>query len=48
MRTISNVLAGMGLLIGMFLILSRGGETVKIIQAIGGTTAETVKALQGR
>ena len=48
MNKIFDVIAGIGVLIGLFLFLTRGDETVKIISAIGGTTAQMVKSLQGR
>jgi hypothetical protein len=48
MGKVGSVLAGMGILIGIFLFLTRGKETVSIISALGSTTRDTVVALQGR
>lgn len=48
MSKVAEILAGMGLLIGLFLVLSRGRETVSIVEAIAGNTIQGVKVLQGR
>ena len=46
--TILEIVSGMGILIGVYLFLSRGNETASIIKALSSATAENVKALQGR
>lgn len=48
MGKVFDVIAGIGVLIAIFLFLTRGNETVQIISAIGGTTANMIKSLQGR
>jgi len=48
MGTISKILSGTGLLIGMYLVLSKGTESAKIISTLGNTYSGAVKTLQGR
>jgi hypothetical protein len=48
MGTLAKVLAGVGTLIGMYLILSRADETAKIIQTISSNSTAGIKVLQGR
>jgi hypothetical protein len=45
---IGKVIAGMGLLIAVYLVLSRGDDTAKIVTALASNTTSTIKALQGR
>lgn len=42
------ILSGTGILIGMYLILSKSGDTVNIIKQLGNTYTSSVKTLQGR
>ena len=48
MGTISKVLSGTAVLIGMYLILKNSGSTVKVINSLGGVYTSSVKTLQGR
>ena len=48
MSTISKVLAGTGILIGIYLILSKSKSTTDIVNALGSTYTSSVKTLQGR
>ena len=48
MGTISRVLSGTAVLIGMYLILKNSGSTVKVINSLGGVYTSSVKTLQGR
>lgn len=48
MGTIAKVLAGTGLLIGIYLILSKSKETTSIVNSLGGVYTSSVKVLQGR
>lgn len=43
-----TIASGMGILIGLYLVLSKGKESASIISAIGGQTTSAVRALQGR
>lgn len=45
---IAMILSGTGILIGMYLILSKSTETVSIIKQLGNTYTASVKTLQGR
>lgn len=45
---IGKILAGMGILIGMYLVLSRGSESANIIKSLASATTSTVSTLQGR
>lgn len=45
---IITVLSGIGLLIFVFLLLSRGDETVDIIKTIADSSVSGIRTLQGR
>jgi len=45
---LGDVLSGMGILIGIYLFLSNGNYTVRIIQTIASNSISGIKALQGR
>lgn len=45
---LGKVLAGIGLLIGIFLVINGGDSTVKIIQTIATNSVDGIKTLQGR
>lgn len=45
---ISEIMTGTGLLIGIYLFLSRGNETANIIKAFGEMFTKSVSTLQGR
>ena len=46
--TIGEILSGSAILIGVYLFLSQGDQTVNIVKALGGAYTEGVKTLQGR
>ena len=48
MGNISKILSGTGILIGMYLILSKSSSAVSVINSLGGVYTGSVKALQGR
>lgn len=48
MGKVFDVLAGMGVLIGIYLFLSKGKETTSIINAIASNTISGIRTLQGR
>lgn len=48
MGTISKVLSGTAILIGMYLILKNSKSTVSIMNSLGGVYTDSVKTLQGR
>lgn len=48
MRGFLTVASGVLVLIGIFLILARGRESVNIINALAGNAVEGIIALQGR
>lgn len=48
MRQVLTILSGIGLLIMLYLFLSRGQETVAIINAIAQNTVSGIRVLQGR
>ena len=48
MRIITEVVGGIFLLILVYLFLSRGRESVAIINAIAANTIAGIRALQGR
>ena len=48
MSTLSKTIATILVLIALFLILSRGGATVSIINALGQSSIEGIRVLQGR
>lgn len=45
---IGEVLSGIGILIGIYLFLSNGNYTVRIIETIANNSVSGIKALQGR
>ena len=48
MARLVEILTGVGILIGIFLIVSHGAESAKIINAIGMNSVNGIKTLQGR
>ena len=46
--TIGEILSGTAILIGVYLFLSKGSQTVNIIKALSGAYTSGVKTLQGR
>lgn len=48
MGTVSKILSGTAVLIGMYLILKNSSSTVKVINSLGGVYTSGVKTLQGR
>lgn len=48
MSTLTKVLSGIGILIGIYLFLSRGKETASIINTIASNATMGIKTLQGR
>lgn len=48
MGTISKLLSGSAVLIGMYLILKNSASTVKVINSLGSVYSSGVKTLQGR
>lgn len=48
MGTISKLLSGSAVLIGMYLILKNSSSTVSVINSLGGVYTSGVKTLQGR
>lgn len=48
MGTVTKLLSGTAILIGMYLVLKNYKGTTKIINAAGDTYVDAVKALQGR
>lgn len=48
MNHISSWIAGIGMLIAIFLILSNASDTVKIINSIAGNSIKGIQVLQGR
>lgn len=48
MNQVFGVIAGIGILIGIFLFLSRGDETVRIINSIASNSIRGISTLQGR
>ena len=48
MGTVSKLLSGTAVLIGMYLILKNSSSTVKVINSLGGVYTSGVKILQGR
>jgi hypothetical protein len=45
---LGKVLAGIGVLIGMYLVISNGANSTKIIQTIASNSVSGIKTLQGR
>ena len=48
MNQIVTVLSGIGVLIGIYLFLSKGTQTVNIIDTIAENSIKGIKTLQGR
>lgn len=48
MGTISKVLSGTAILIGMYLIIKNSKSTVSIVNSLGSVYTDSVKTLQGR
>lgn len=48
MGTISKVLSGTAILIGLYLIIKNSKSTVSIVNSLGGVYTDSVKTLQGR
>lgn len=48
MRALVEIITLAFMLVGLFLILSRGRETTDIISSLGKWSVEGVKTLQGR
>lgn len=45
---IGRMIGGIGLLILVFLVLSRGKETTSILTSLASASTSTIKTLQGR
>lgn len=45
---IGKILAGVGTLIGIYLFVSNGSQTVKIIDSLSRNATSGIKTLQGR
>lgn len=43
-----RIVAGMGVLIGMYLIIANGNQSTKIIETISSNSINGIKTLQGR
>lgn len=48
MGTVSKILSGTAVLIGMYLVLKNSSSTVKVINSLGSVYTGSVKTLQGR
>ena len=48
MGTISRVLSGTAVLIGLYLVLRNSKSTVSVVNSLGGIYTNSVKTLQGR
>ena len=48
MGTISKLLSGTAILIGVYLVLKNSRATVSVINSLGGVYTKSVKTLQGR
>lgn len=48
MSTISKLLSGTAVLIGVYLVLKNSKSTVSVINSLGGVYTKSVKTLQGR
>ena len=48
MGTVSKLLSGTAILIGMYLILKNSKSTVSVVNSLGGVYTDSVKVLQGR
>lgn len=45
---LGNVLAGIGILIGIYLLLANGSQTIGIINTIASNSIAGIRTLQGR
>lgn len=48
MRTVVEIVTGIFILIGIFLFLSHGAQTVRIIDTIASNSIKGIQVLQGR
>ena len=48
MGTISKILSGTAILIGMYLILTNARNAVSVVNSLGGVYTDSVRALQGK
>lgn len=48
MGTISKILSGTAILVGMYLILTNSRSAVNVVNSLGGAYTSSVKVLQGR
>lgn len=48
MNRVFDVIAGIGVLIGIYLFLANGKQTTSIINTIAGNSISGIKTLQGR
>lgn len=48
MGTLSKVLSGTAVLIGVYLIVKNAKGTASVVSSLGGVYTDSVKALQGR
>jgi len=45
---LGKILAGVGLLIGIYLFIKNADQTVKVVNTIAGNSINGIKTLQGR
>ena len=48
MGSLTKLLSGTAILIGMYLIITHSKSTVSILNSLGGVYTDSVKTLQGR
>ena len=48
MSAILKIMSGIGVLIAIYLFLSNGSQTVKIINSLAGNLTDGIQVLQGR
>ena len=48
MGTISKILSGTAILIGLYLVLKNSKSTVSVVNSLGSVYTKSVKTLQGR
>ena len=48
MATVSKVLGGIGILIAIYLVLSRASDSVAVVDVIGKNAINGISVLQGR
>ena len=48
MKSVTEILSGIGILIGLYLILSQGSASVNLIKSIMDSATNGIKVLQGR